>query len=256
MCSVCDFKGISFALAFLALLVSPWSASADEAPLNPIKLYHDVAATIRSTDSLSVHVEKQYDVVMLDGAKVRYSGALDMLVHGDKGLHMDYGDDVSAKEVWYDGSTLTIIDHLSNVYAQAPATGRVGDMLADVNERFNLELPLATLLGRTSAGTFEEYLESATYLGLHDVEGDPSHHVLYRGANADLQIWASTGDEPLLRKMVVTFWQIEGEPQQTLVFSDWNLKARTNARSFKARIPVDAVRTEFLLPLGASNEDK
>jgi hypothetical protein len=183
---------------------------------------------------------------MPDDAKVQYGGALDLLVKRQGALHLDYGDDVSAKEVWYNGSTLTIIDHLSNVYAQVPAEGGVGDMLVDLDERYGLDLPLAPLLDATVAREFETDLESATYLGLHNVEGEACHHVLYRGTNVDLQIWATTDDKPLLKKLVVTFWKVEGAPQKALVFSDWNLDAQTDNRSFKASIPDDAIQTEFL----------
>ena len=70
--------------------------------------------------------------------------------------------------------------------------------------------------------------------------------MLFRGANIDLQAWYTTDDEPVLRKLVATFWQIEGAPQQSLVFTDWNLNAKTSRRSFEAKIPQNAVRTEFL----------
>ena len=60
---------------------------------------------------------------MLDGAKIQYGGAMDILVKREGGLHVNYGDDISAKELWYDGSTLTLIDHLSNVYTRPHKRG-------------------------------------------------------------------------------------------------------------------------------------
>jgi len=246
MCSIRQIKNHSLGLMFLVFLVAPLYVPASNLPPDPITLYRDLTATFSASDSVSVHVEKQFDVVMLDGAKIQYGGALDILVKREGGMHVDYGDDISAKEAWYDGSTLTLIDHLSNVYAQVPAEGEVGDMLVDLDERYGLDLPLAPLLDATVAREFETDLESATYLGLHNVEGEACHHVLYRGTNVDLQIWATTDDKPLLKKLVVTFWKVEGAPQKALVFSDWNLDAQTDNRSFKASIPDDAIQTEFL----------
>ena len=222
-------------------------ALAEQPVPDPFSLYRDVRAPVEAATKFSVHVEKQFDVVMLDGAKVLYSGALDILADRRGALHMDYGDDLSAKEVWYDGTTLTLLDHLHNVYAQVPAEGRVATMLLDVNERYDLELPLAPLLSRSIADEFEDHVKSATYLGIHDAEGEPCHHVLYRGVSVDLQAWITTGKTPLLRKMSVTFREIEGSPQQTLIFSDWNLKARARSRDFRAKLPEDAIRTEFLV---------
>ena len=234
----------------LALLVASPCALADDSPRDPLALYRDVVATLGAAETFSVHVEKQYDVILLDGAMVQYSAALDALVRRAGAFHLNYGDDLSAREAWYDGSTLTLIDHLSKVYAQVEASGRVESMLLDVDERYGLELPLAPLLSTRIAGDFESKVQSSTYLGLHDAEGEPCHHVLYRGANVDLQVWVTTDDEPLLRKMLVTFWQIEGSPQQTLIFTEWNLKARAGRRAFKPKLPDGSIRTGFLAVRG------
>jgi hypothetical protein len=254
MCSIRQIKNHSTGLMFLAFLLAPLYAPASDLPPDPITLFRDLTSTFAASDSVSVHVEKQYDVVMLDGAKIQYGGALDILVKREGRLHVNYGDDISAKELWYDGSTLTLIDHLSNVYTQVPTKGEVGDMLVDLAERYGLDMPLAPLLEPSVAREFETYLESATYLGLHDIEGEACHHVLYRGANVDLQIWATTDETPLLRKLVVTFWKVEGAPQKVLVFSDWNLDAETDSQSFKASIPKDAIQTEFLPKERAQHE--
>jgi hypothetical protein len=238
-------NSLSAQLVLITLLMVPLGSTAAEPPSDPTALYRDVLAAVRAADAFSVHVEKQFDVVMPDGAKVQYSGALDILAKKEGALHMNYGDDVSAKELWYDGSSVTLIDHLSNVYAEVPAQGKVGAMLVDVNARYGLELPLAPLLSR-GPEDFADAVESTTYLGLHDAGGEPCHHMLYRGANVDLQAWITTGDAPLLRKMVVTFWQIQGAPQQALEFSDWNLRPRFSSRRFAPDIPEGAIRTEFL----------
>ena len=244
--------GLFLGLTFLVMFAVPLNAAADDTTPNPLELYRSLNGHLARVNTFSVHIEKQFDVVMTNGAKVLYSGALDLLVNREGGLHIDYGDDISAKETWYDGSTLTIMDHLENVYAQTPAAGRVNEMVVDVNERFGLELPLAPLLEYTKPDDFEAAVQGATYLGLHDAAGEPCHHALYRGANVDLQLWITTGDKPLLRKMVVTFWNIEGAPQQSLVFSDWILKPEINRQSFEAVIPDGAVRTEFLPREGQS----
>ena len=61
-----------------------------------------------------------------------------------------------------------------------------------------------------------------------------------------MQIWIPVGDEALLRKLVVTFWDIEGSPQQSLTFLDWNLEADISPNTFKAQLPEGAVAIEIL----------
>jgi hypothetical protein len=93
-------------------------------------------------------------------------------------------------------------------------------------------------------------VESSSYLGVHDVNGVPSHHILLRGAEIDLQLWIDADDMPLLRKMVVTFNTIEGAPQQVLTFSDWDLDPRISRRAFRATLPHDAIKTDFITRAG------
>ena len=106
-------------------------------------------------------------------------------------------------------------------------------------------MPLAPLLKKDLIDNLEAHGQ-ASYLGIHDAEGEPCHHLLFRGEKNDLQVWISTGEEILLRKLVVTFWDIEGAPQQSLTFSGWNLNAKIDADVFEAQVPEDALLIEFL----------
>ena len=45
---------------------------------------------------------------------------------------------------------------------------------------------------------------------------------------------------------MITFCDREGVPQQSLIFSDWNLNAEIDAEVFEAQVPEDALLIEFL----------
>ena len=213
---------------------------------DPSKLFREAEALLSASSAFRVRVEKRFDAVLLDGAKVEYGGAVDLVVRRSDGFHITYGDDLSSKEAWYDGSTMTILDHLDNVYVTAPAEGTVAEALLAARDRYGLRMPFAPLLERNLGNDFEEVLSQARYLGIHDAHGVVSHHLLFRGEDKDLQMWIAAEGEPLLRKMVLTFRDIEGAPQQSTVFYDWDLEARVKARDFKAEIPDGAIQTEFL----------
>ena len=82
--------------------------------------------------TMSVHVEKRFDVVLIDGAKVEYSGALDLKADDTGGLFLDYGDDLSTRRLWYDGKTMTLLDSIDNVYASTAASGPVAEALVQL----------------------------------------------------------------------------------------------------------------------------
>ena len=158
---------------------------------------------------------------------------------------MDYGDDLSAKRAWYDGKTMTILDSLKNLYVTANAVGTVSEALTRTELDYGAKMPLAPLLKKKLLEHLKP-IQHSSYLGIHDAEGDPCHHLLFRGEHVDMQIWTTTGDTPLMRKLVVTFWEIEGSPQQSLTFSDWNLEADISPGVFNPKLPEGAVAIEFL----------
>lgn len=229
-----------------ALLLS--AAAGAEPPPDPFDILRLASDRVSAAASLSFQVEKRFDVVLSDGAKVEYSGALDVMVTRPEGLFMDYGDDLSSKRVWYDGRTMTILDSLKNLYVTVAVEGTVSEALERVASEYGAEVPLAPLLKKNRLEEMESAMRGS-YLGIHDAEGEPCHHLLLRGEHADIQVWITTGDEPLLRKTVVTFWDIESSPQQSLTFSDWDFQADIDPDVFKARLPEGAVAIEFL-PLG------
>ena len=235
-------KPIQFLLSGVLLV----SLSASASPtLDPFDLFRSASDRVSDASSFSFHVEKRFDVVLSDGAKVEYSGALDVMATRPRGLFMDYGDDLSAKRVWYGGRTMTILDELKNLYVTVPVEGTVAEALARVASEYGVKMPLAQLLKKDLIGEMKSAMR-ASNLGIHDAEGEPCHHLLFRGEKADMQLWVTTGDDPLLRKMVVTFWDIESSPQQSLTFSDWDLEASFDPVVFEAQLPDGATAIEFL----------
>ena len=59
--------------------------------------------TLQAAKAFSFHAEINFDDVLPSGFKIQYAGAADVLMSKPRGLHVDYRDDVSAKQLWYDG---------------------------------------------------------------------------------------------------------------------------------------------------------
>jgi hypothetical protein len=214
--------------------------------MSPESLLEDMAGVLGSLEAFSVHMEKTFDEVLADGAKVQYSGAADLSMRRPDRFHVDYGDDLSAKEAWYDGEHFTLLDHLRNVYAQVPAAPPIRNVLETLEQDYDLFLPLAALLRPDPSKEYGDGAYLKRYLGIHDVDGWACHHLLFRGDQVDWQLWIDTGDEPLLRKVVVTYKQVEGAPQHVTLLSDWQLDPSIDDAQFLADLPDDAVHAEVL----------
>ena len=218
--------------------------------ISPASLLQDMAGVLASVEGFSVHIEKTFDEVMRDGAMVQYSGAADVSMRRPDRLHIDYGDDLSAKEAWYDGEHFTLLDHLHSVYAQIAVEPPLMNVLNTLENEYDVFLPLAALLRPDPSREYCEGADVQRHLGIHDVDGWASHHLLFRGDQVDWQLWIDAGDQPLLRKVVVTYKEIEGTPQHVSYLTDWQLDPSLDDALFVADLPDDAVLAEALTTNG------
>ncbi len=47
------------------------------------------------------------------------------------------------------------------------------------------------------------------------------------------------------RKIVVTYKELEGSPQHSIVLTDWDLEAELDDELFVAEVPEGAIKAEF-----------
>ena len=74
---------------------------------------------------------------------------------------------------------------------------------------------------------------------------DLCDHYAFRQAKADWQIWITTGDKPLPRKVVITNRTDEARPQSVSLI-DWNLKPKFTDAVFKFTPPKGASKIEIV----------
>ncbi len=251
-------RGMTAAVLAFTLMLGACSVTDDSGSETTIPATYDMSGitidglvkamtdTLTGAKSITMHVEKTFDDILVTGHKVQYSGAIDIALRRPDRLYVSYGDDFASREVWFDGNQFVLQDHLARVHGQLPAAGTVDATLGALAEKFDVVMPLAGLLGDDVQQLIDENLHSGLYIGLSDVEGDPAHHLLLSSDSADWQIWIHAGEPPLPLKIVVTDTTEPGEPQKTFLFTDWNLAADLPESMFTPEIPGDSALAAFL----------
>ena len=251
-------RGMTAAVLAFTLMLGACSVTDDSGSETTIPATYDMSGitidglvkamtdTLTGAKSITMHVEKTFDDILVSGHKVQYSGAIDIALRRPDRLYVSYGDDFASREVWFDGNQFVLQDHLARVHGQLPAAGTVDATLGALAEKFDVVMPLAGLLGDDVQQLIDENLQYGLYIGLSDVEGDPAHHLLLSSDSADWQIWIHAGEPPLPLKIVVTDTTEPGEPQQTFLFTDWNLAADLPESMFTPEIPEDSALAAFL----------
>ena len=75
----------------------------------------------------------------------------------------------------------------------------------------------------------------------------PAHHLSFRTAQVDWQIWVKDGAEPLPLKYVITTKWLTGAPQYSVTLSNWNTKPAMAADRFKLVAPAGARNLQTLV---------
>lgn len=241
-------------LALTLLLLAPVAARAEGTPArapSPEELLRQMSATLKDAGSFRFHAEISFDDVLVSGQKLQYAGAVDATVRPPNGVYLDYRDDLSAKRFWYDGRTGTLLDVTHGRYSQTDLPDTLDAAVQQLEERYQLSLPLADLISSDVFATIDANALAWVYLGVHDVEGTPAHHIAVVGANADLQLWIQKDGQPLPLKLVITYKNAPAAPQYQAVLMDWKLGAKVGDDTFAPDLPKDAKRIEFLVAEGS-----
>lgn len=237
------------AMAAIVLLAKPLAATAEVTP-SPEELLRQVSEELKQAGTFQFHAEINFDDVLISGQKLQYAGAADLTVRRPDGISVDYRDDLSAKRFWYDGKTATLLDLGHETYSKASLPGNIDAAVDQLQEQYDLSLPLADLISSDLFAKLNERALAWGYIGINDVEGTPTHHIVITGENADLQLWIQRDGRPLPLKLVITYKNIPMAPQYQAVLMDWALGTKVSADSFEPSLPKGARQVEFLVVEG------
>jgi len=201
---------------------------------------------LHATPSFRFHAEIVHDVPTSWGGLVQLAGAADFFVTRPDHVYVDFRDDVSARRIWLDGETVTLLDPHSGLYGEHPQPGDIDATLAYLQEELDLALPLGELIANHAGERLLERSARARYVGLHDADGVPCHHLAFVLPEVDVQVWVAAEGPPLPRKLVIVFKREPGSPQWAAALMDWDLEASIPPQRFARTLPDDASRIGFL----------
>jgi hypothetical protein len=201
---------------------------------------------LSSASTLTFHAEINFDSVLASGVKLQYAAEMDAAIKRPNRLAISYRSDLGGKEIWYDGTTLTIYDPAHRVYATTAAPDSIDAMLRQVADEKNLSIPLEGFLFSNPCRRAYGNIQRGKYVGINDVGGVASDHLAFTQPNADWQLWIDRSKEPLPRKIVITHKNLPSQPQWAAVFSKWRLNQKLPASLFQPRLPKGATKASFI----------
>ncbi|MBN8450637.1 MAG: DUF2092 domain-containing protein [Candidatus Accumulibacter sp.] len=234
------------ALSFAApgIYAEPAPAATSQAAVNAvdpaaIQALKKMGAHLQTLQRFQVRTELSSEAVLEDGQKLQQSSSAEIQVQRPNKLRAVMRSARAERELIYDGKTVTLYTPALKYYATTELAGNIGGMIDQLEARYGVQIPLSDLfLWGTDAAPLDK-IESAMNAGQDFIGKDLCDHYAFRQGKVDWQIWITTGDAPLPRKLVITNRSDEARPQ-SVSYMAWNLKPTFTDAIFKFTPPKGA----------------
>jgi hypothetical protein len=246
------------ALAVWAVLATALPVAAKGKKIDPKadRYLKEMSEYLASLKTFSFQADSMFDEVKDNGQKIQLGNRRMVTVKRPNNVMAVTTGDTVNRKFYYDGKTITLYDRAKNAYATFKAADTIPAMLDEVFEKLGHSEPMAELLFPDPYKTFTEHVQSGTYVGLHHVGKVKCHHLAFRQKTIDWQIWIQDSDEPLPRKIVITYKRDAGGPQFTGLLSRWEVHPKLTSDTFLFKPPEGSEKVKLAVLLGAGSAKK
>ena len=229
-------------MAGSAVAGSPEKAAAiDPEAVKIIKAYSEVQ---KRDGYFKFKVYDTSDDMTESGEMIQYAHVRTAVLKRPDRLWMETRGDQANTTLWYDGALFTLLDRDKNVYVQLKALPTLDATIDMVYDRYGISTPLADMLSGDIYAVLMDAVITCRYLGIGLVGERKCHHIAATQKDIDWQVWIDEGDSPRMRKMVITYKQLDGSPRYSMMLAELEELKSVASGEFAAQLPEGAAEVE------------
>lgn len=171
---------------------------------------------LKAVRNFRMEVVDTHDEMLDSGQKVQFAHRRMATVSRPDRFVVDTKGDLSDRVFVKSKETVTLYDRAHGVFGELPLKANNDEVIDILQERYGVRVPLADLLSGDIYEVMVKKAISAEYLGLHMVDKHDCHHIAVQQENLDWQVWIEASENPKLRKLLLTFKKLPGQPQYTM----------------------------------------
>lgn len=226
-------------------------AGAAEQDAEAIEILMKMAGFIANAPAFSVTLRSGYDAIQEDGQTIEFGEKRAILIQRPDRLRVEIErSDGDRGLILFDGKQITAFKADDNVYTRADKAGTVDDALVYLVRDLQITLPLARMLHTGFPQQIRKKIKAISYVEENTLFDVVTDHLAIRSEDVDMQLWVAQGDEPLPRRVILTYKNAPGQPQFRGDFSEWSLAPKGSADSFTFTPPAGAEQIPFLVHAG------
>jgi hypothetical protein len=190
-----------------------------------------MGAYLRTLKAFQLKADVVTEDVQPDGEKVQTLRAVDLVARRPDRLFADVMNDRQRRMFFYDGAHFTLYAPRETFYATVDAPATIEKLADDLEDNYDLELPVVDLFRWGTSEGNTEAITGATDLGPSAINGVTCEQYAFRQDGLDWQLWIQRGDAPLPCRIVITTLTDDARPQHTATYT-WNLAPSYDDETF------------------------
>ncbi|MFO1142451.1 MAG: DUF2092 domain-containing protein [Amaricoccus sp.] len=226
---------------------APAAASAPVVAPEADRLLQAMGAYLGAADEFTFRAETSFDHVLPTGQTVEFGGVEEVGVQRPNRVYVDWQSDLGTRQLWYDGSSVTLTDPDTPFYAAEPAPDSIDATLAMITDKLGFTPPLGDFLHADPYAALRDGVRYGVYLGTSEIGGRECHSLAFVDNQIDWQIWIDSGPRPTPCKLLITYVTRPGSPRFSAVFTDWDFSPKIAASRFVADVPPGSGKIPFKL---------
>ena len=216
-----------------------------------------MADLLKHTQQYTVTVDSEYDVVQKSGEKIEFGEVRKLTVVRPDRIRVDTESRDGRKgTLCYNGQDIVIFDARDNVYSSARKPADLDHLFDHFKDDLEMNMPLGQVFSAALEKVKTKKISSVYYVGEATITGVRCDHLAGTTGKVDFQIYVAQGDQPLPRRIVITYRKETAKPQFRAQLSDWQLNVNVSESTFAFTPPQGAERIPFLAQVRLAQKQK
>ncbi|MEJ1160474.1 DUF2092 domain-containing protein [Prosthecomicrobium sp. N25] len=184
-----------------------------------------------------------YDQSADNGRKITSIRSGETLFSRKDGFFVKAEREGARRDYFYDGATFAVAAPDEKFYVSVPFGGGYDALVEAIRDKTGTVLPLWSILSEKLPDRLLEGVKDAAYHGTTLITGREVHHLSFRGADEDWQVWISTDEARPVPLMIVGVERAKrGAPVYRAYLSEWNDAPAVDPARFRFSPPADFMR--------------
>ena len=243
-----------------SILVMPYQlpAATEESELSEdaAKILARMTDFISAAPAFALVSDTGHEVLQKNGHVLEFGSQLTLAIQRpSKAIGRFDSRDGDSSTTVLDGEAIWVYSAKENIYDTTRQPGDIDASLDFLAKQLGVPRQLRDFFSKDLTASLGSAVQSGYYVGESMISGVICDHLVLRSEKEDVQVWIARGAEPVPRRIVITYRQIEGQPQFWAQFTEWNFSPELSDTTFTFSPPEGAKRIRFFVDIPVEKSD-